>query len=89
MPVYYVYILETISKSGNKQYYTGYTKNLLKRINQHREGKGAKFCRGKSRIRLKYFESYFTKKEAMQRELKIKALSKDKKEELITSFNKS
>ena len=88
MPVYYVYILQTVSKEGIRQYYTGYTKDLYKRLNEHKTGKGAKFCRGKSEIRLKYFESFLTKSEAIHRELEIKTFSREKKEEMITNFNK-
>ncbi|MHA1689927.1 MAG: GIY-YIG nuclease family protein [Promethearchaeota archaeon] len=88
--VYFVYLLQTISRNGNKQYYTGHTKDLFKRIKkQHGKGHGAKFCRNKKKISLEYFESFLTKKEAMKRELEIKSYSKKKKEELIKNFNKS
>lgn len=89
MSVYYVYILETISKNGMRQYYTGYTKNLYKRLYQHKKGRGSKFCRGKDVISLKYFESYLSRSEAMKRELEIKSFSKKKKEEMINSFKSS
>ncbi len=55
MSVFYVYILETTSKEGKTKYYTGYTNNLYKRWSEHRSGiGGAKFCRGKKKILLKY-----------------------------------
>ena len=85
MSVFYVYILETITKNGKKNYYTGYTENLLRRIEEHKKGKGAKFCRGK-KIELKYFETYLNRKKAMKRELEIKSLSKQKKDKLIKNF---
>jgi putative endonuclease len=84
--VYYVYILETVSRNGKKRYYTGYTNNLYRRWNEHRNGTGAKFCRGKKDIELKYFESYSTRKEAMRRELEIKTFSRKQKRELINSI---
>ena len=87
MNVYYVYILETISKNGKKRYYTGYTNNLYRRWNEHRTGKGAKFCRGKKFIELKYFETFQTRKVAMRRELEIKSFSRKQKRELINSIN--
>lgn len=86
MHVYYVYILETVGKSGKKCYYTGYTNNLYRRWNEHRNGQGAKFCRGKRNIELKYFETYATRKEAMRRELEIKAFTRKQKRELINSI---
>ncbi len=87
MNVYYVYILETISKKGKKWYYTGYTNNLYRRWNEHRTGIGAKFCRGKKHIEIKYFETFPTRKEAMRRELEIKSFSRSQKRELINSIN--
>jgi len=87
MNVYYVYILETISKKGKKSYYTGYTNNLYRRWNEHRTGTGAKFCRGKKHMELKYFETFPTRREAMRRELEIKTFSRSQKRELINSIN--
>lgn len=89
MAVYYVYILETLTKNGKNSYYTGYTNNLFRRWNQHRKGSGAKYCRGKKKVELKYFETYTNRKEAMKREVEIKTFSKQKKLELIKNFNKS
>ena len=86
MPVYYVYILETIGKNKTKRFYTGYTNNLYRRLSEHKKGKGAKFCRGKKHIELQYFETFTSRKEAMRRELEIKSFSKQKKKELINSI---
>ncbi len=89
MSVYYVYILETTSENGFTKYYTGYTNNLYKRWSEHRKGIGAKFCRGKKKILLKYFETFTERSDAMKRELEIKSFSRQKKEELIKNFNNS
>ncbi len=86
MVVYYVYILEVVDKNGKMMYYTGYTNNLYRRWHEHRNGTGAKFCRGKKHIELKYFESYQNRSEAMRRELEIKSFSRQQKEELIKSI---
>ena len=85
--MFYVYILETTSKKGMKRFYTGHTKDLYKRITQHRMGIGARYCRGKKRIELKYFETYSDRSSAMKREIEIKSLSRIKKLELIKNFN--
>lgn len=87
MTVYYVYILEVIAKNGKKKYYTGYTNNLYRRWHEHRNGTGAKFCRGKKNIELKYFETYQTRKEAMRRELQIKSFSRHQKRDLIKTIS--
>ena len=84
MTFYYVYILETVGKNNKKRFYTGYTNNLERRLEEHKNGRGAKFCRGK-KIELKYFETYTERKEAMRRELEIKTFSRKEKFKLIKS----
>ena len=89
MSLYYVYILETIAKNNKKRFYTGYTNNLNRRLQEHKKGTGAKFCRGKKKIQLKYFESFMERKEAMRRELEIKTFSRKQKIELIKTFDEA
>jgi len=87
MSFYYTYILETISKNNKKRFYTGYTNNLQRRLEEHKKGTGAKFCRGKKSIRLKYFETFGERGMAMRRELEIKTFSRKEKIQLIRTFN--
>ncbi|MGV9172952.1 MAG: GIY-YIG nuclease family protein [Promethearchaeia archaeon] len=87
MSVFYVYILETTAKNGKKTYYTGYTNNLLRRIKEHKSGEGAKYCRGKEKIELKYFETYMDRGNAMKRELEIKSFSRAEKKELTQKMS--
>lgn len=82
MSVFYVYILEVSGKRGKKSYYTGYTNNLHRRLSEHRNGKGAKYCRSK-KIKLKYYETFLDRKLAIKRELEIKSFSRSKKTNLI------
>jgi len=89
MSLYYVYILETIAKNNKKRFYTGYTNNLNRRLQEHKKGTGAKFCRGKKKIQLKYFESFMERKDAMRRELEIKTFSRKQKIELIKTFDEA
>ncbi len=89
LSVYYVYILETIAKNNKKRFYTGYTSNLQRRLDEHKKGIGAKFCRGKKKIELKYFETFTERKRAMQREIEIKKLNRAQKHELIINFDGS
>jgi putative endonuclease len=86
MSFYYVYILETIAKNNKKRFYTGYTNNLQRRLEEHKTGAGAKFCRGKKSIKLKYFETFSERSTAMKRELKIKTYSRKEKIQLIKTF---
>lgn len=84
--IYYVYILETTSSTGRKSFYTGYTNNLQRRLKQHKEGKGAKYCNGKEKIELKYFETFLERHEAMKREKEIKSLTRVQKLALLNNF---
>ena len=86
MSLYYVYILETIAKNNRKRFYTGYTNNLYRRLEEHKKGKGAKFCRGKKSISLKYFETFSERSGAMKRELEIKSFTRRQKIQLISTF---
>lgn len=78
---YYLYILRTSSNT----LYIGQTNNLEKRIKEHqnKSGKSAKYIRYFKTFVLVYSEKYKTRKEAMQREIKLKKWSKTKKEALI------
>jgi len=89
MSLYYVYILETIAKNNKKRFYTGYTNNLNRRLQEHKKGTGAKFCRGKKNIRLKYFQTFDERGDAMRRELEIKTFSRKQKIELIKTFDEA
>ena len=59
------------SKSIKSITYVGYTNDLIKRINLHNKGKGAKFTRGRQWV-LIYKEKFKSKKEAISREYYIK-----------------
>lgn len=41
------YFLYMLLDTSNKISYVGYTNNLIKRLNLHNSGKGAKFTRGR------------------------------------------
>ena len=63
--------------------YTGWTNDLEKRIKAHNEGKGAKYTKARLPVELAYFETFQTKKEAMQREWEIKKMTRKEKIALI------
>ena len=67
---YYVYVL---GNHQNSKYttYVGYTKDIKKRLNQHNQGKGAKFTRGRN-WKVIYSEKFKTKNKAISREYYIK-----------------
>lgn len=63
--------------------YTGITNDLIKRINAHKLGKGAKALRGKAPLQLAYESIKLSHKDAARLEYKIKQLSRVKKLEII------
>ena len=78
----YVYML----RCADGSLYTGWTADVWRRLKEHNEegGKGAKYTRLRRPVKLVYFETYPTKKEAMRREALIKQMSKKEKEKLIS-----
>lgn len=81
---YFVYLL----RCADDSLYCGYTNNLKKRIQTHNNSKqSAKYTRSRRPVKLVYYESYLTKSDALSREANIKKLSKDYKEELVSSFD--
>lgn len=63
--------------------YTGWTNNLQKRFQKHKEGKGAKYTKAKGAAELVYYQAFATKEEAMKREYRIKQLTRQQKLMLI------
>ena len=75
----YVYILEC----ANGKYYTGSTKDLAKRFQEHQMGLGANFTRKYLPIKLIYVEVFDRIDFAFYREKQIQGWSRKKKEALI------
>lgn len=83
---YYFYILRCTDNS----LYCGQTNNLKRRIKEHNFNKyrSAKYLRGKTPVRLVYFEKFETRSAAMKREWEIKQWTKTEKETLILKNKK-
>lgn len=78
--MWYLYIL----RLDDGSLYTGITKNVERRVEQHRNGDGSKYVRGKLPLELVYTEKHEIRSEALKREHKIKSLQKPQKEELVS-----
>ena len=65
-------------------FYCGYTNNLMKRVETHNKGKGAKYTQKRRPVKIIYFDEFATKSEAMKREYALKQLSRKEKEEIIS-----
>ncbi len=77
--IWYVYIL----RCGDGSLYTGTAVDVQARLRAHESGKGAKYTRGRGPLILSYTEKCESKSHALKRELEIKALTRQMKEELI------
>lgn len=76
--MHYVYILRC--KDGTL--YTGYAKNLIKRLTVHMQGKGAKYTKYRLPVSLVYYEHIGSLSLALKRENQIKGMTKAEKEKL-------
>ena len=78
---WYLYIL----RCADGTLYTGITTDVEKRLEQHRAGKGAKYTRGRGPLELLYREECGTHSDALKRELAVKRLPRNKKEQMLTA----
>ena len=76
-----VYIL----KCGDGSYYTGIAKDIDKRIEEHRSGKGAKYLRGRGPLEIIFSKNVDSHGSALKYEIKIKKLSRSDKTNLISN----
>jgi putative endonuclease len=67
--------------------YTGVTNDLIRRIDEHKNGTGSKFTSHYRVHKLVYFESTESVESAIRREKQIKGWSRTKKVSLIESVN--
>ena len=81
-PTWCVYIL----RFADGTLYCGMTNNIVRRLETHRKGKGAKYTRGRLPVILEAYRSVESKSEALKLEHKVKQQPKDKKIEFLKSF---
>lgn len=77
--MYYVYML----RCENKSIYTGIAKDVYKRFEEHKSGKGAKYTKVFKPLYIEKIFEFDSRSQAQKIEFKIKKLSKQKKESLI------
>lgn len=83
---HFVYIL----LCEDETLYCGYTSDIVRRLGEHNQGKGAKYTRSRLPARLVYLEALPDKISAMKREYAIKQMPREKKLSLMqVSPNKS
>jgi len=65
--------------------YTGWTKDIVKRLHDHNDGKGAKYTRSRRPVVLKFIKEFPNKSTVLKMEYKIKQMSRKEKLALIQS----
>ena len=76
---HYVYVLVC----ADDTYYTGYTTDPERRVDEHDAGEGAKYTRGRTPVELVHVEAFDSRGDALSREHEIKSLSRAEKERLV------
>lgn len=73
-----------ILRCGDGSLYTGITTDIPRRLQAHRQGKGAKYTRGRGPLELVYREHCGSHSAALKRERELKALTHREKEALCS-----
>ena len=75
----YAYIVEC----ADGTLYSGWTNDLEKRVAAHNAGQGAKYTRSRLPVKLRYYEEFEDKNEALRRECALKKMTRAQKRALI------
>ena len=67
-------------------YYTGWTTEPQRRVQQHNAGTGARYTRARRPVKLVYMEELPDRSTAMKREAKIKRLPRQEKQALVKKY---
>jgi len=81
----WVYILECCDGT----YYIGVSRNLNRRVQAHNHGKGAKYTKKRTPVKLVYFEQYSSHAPAYLREKELKKLTHEGKKRLIETMHRN
>lgn len=73
-----------VLRCGDGTLYTGIALDARKRLLAHQSGRGAKYTRGRGPLELVYTETCASHSDALRRELEVKAMTREEKEQLIS-----
>lgn len=80
---WFVYLL----RCADGSLYTGITKDIDRRCQQHNAGTASKYTRSRRPVKLVYQEAHTSRSSALKREAAIKAMTKREKEAMIRGGN--
>lgn len=72
----------------NQAFYTGWTKKISTRFQQHKNGNGSRYTKQNKPIKVVYWETCKDKSSAMKKEHEIKKFTRKQKEKLIFGWRK-
>lgn len=81
---FFIYII----RCNDGTLYTGYAKDVPRRVNQHNSGIASKYTRTRRPVKLVYAEEHPDTSSALKREYAIKQLTKEQKSALILEGRK-
>jgi putative endonuclease len=81
---YYVYIM---TNKHHTVLYTGVTNDLMRRVQEHRDGRGGSFTSRYNATKLVFYETCQDARSAIAREKQIKGGSRQKKLALVERMN--
>ena len=81
-PIWFLYILRCCDGS----FYTGVTTDIDRRLREHQEGRASRYTRIRRPIVLLHQEECGSRSQSLARECAVKALSRRRKEELISGL---
>ena len=73
-------------RCSDNSLYTGITTDIDRRFQQHSEGKGAKYFRGRAPLQVVYREGNHSRRSAAGREYLIKSMDRKEKELMVAEF---
>jgi putative endonuclease len=70
-------------------YYTGWTTDPNRRLQQHNQGHGSRYTRTRRPVQLVYLERQPDRSSAQKREHRLKALTHGRKQQMIEAYTSS
>jgi len=80
---HFVYMVEC----SDGTLYTGYSTDVDRRVRRHNEGRGARYTRSRTPVRLKFKEGFRSKADALRREIEIKRMRRNSKLLLCAGYS--
>lgn len=77
--MWFVYVL----RCSDRSLYTGVTTDVKRRIEEHNDGRGARYTRSRCPVKLVYREKATDRGAALRREYEIKRMTVERKLELV------